>query len=53
METPEEEKDTRLFIPRENGPGWNLGFNNKYSYWVLALILAFPFAIVILIFCLK
>jgi len=46
METPEEEKDTRLFIPRKNGSGWNLGFNNKYSYWVLALILGLPFVVI-------
>jgi len=53
MEIPEEEKDNRLFIPRENGSGWNLGFNNNYSYWILALILALPFAVIILIMWLK
>jgi uncharacterized membrane protein len=36
-----------LFLPRENGSGWNLNFNRKESYWILALILAFPFGIVI------
>ena len=53
METPEEKKDTRLLIPRENGFGWDLNWANKWSYAWLALILGLPFLIIILAICFK
>ena len=33
------EKDTRIFIPRENGTGWTLNFANAWSYPFVFLIL--------------
>jgi uncharacterized membrane protein len=39
-----------LFLRRQNGFGWDLNFNRPGSYWILAIILAFPFIVVICCF---
>ena len=36
-----------IFLPRTNGWGWSLNFNRPESYFVLAIILGVPFAVVL------
>lgn len=36
-----------VFLRRQNGFGWDLNFNRPISYLILAIILAFPFIVVI------
>lgn len=48
MASPEKEskKTLPIFTPRENG-GWDLNIGSRLSYVILAIILAIPFAVVI------
>jgi uncharacterized membrane protein len=41
------EKDSRIFIPKEDGLGWTLNFQNKWSYLIIAIIIAFAISCVI------
>ena len=43
----ENKKALPLFTPRENG-GWDLNIGSRLSYVILAIILAVPFAVVII-----
>ncbi|WP_252792058.1 MULTISPECIES: hypothetical protein [Mucilaginibacter] len=56
MQTPNEEYTNQqpspenkepIFLPRTNGWGWSLNFNRRESYFVLAIILGVPFAVVL------
>jgi len=38
-----------LLLPRGNGLGWTLNFNHPAAYIVLAVILGFPFCVVLYI----
>jgi len=58
MNDPMPEKEIKnkqpLFTRRKNGFGWDLNIGSPLSYLILAVILAFPFAVVIFcIFVLK
>jgi len=56
MQTPNEETTSQqpspenkepIFLPRTTGWGWSLNFNRPESYFVLAIILGVPFAVVL------
>ena len=38
----------KLFVPKGDGLGWTLNFANKWSYLVLAIILGFAVAMVVI-----
>ena len=40
------EKKKPLFTPRKNGSGWDLNIGSPLSYFIVAIILAIPFAVV-------
>lgn len=46
QQTPPEKKEP-IFLPRPDGLGWTLNFNRRESYFVLAIILGVPFAVVL------